>query len=84
MGQRLGCGKLRTLEVKTLWLQQCLQNQSIIARKIPGEHNVADLGTKFLDAAKQLKFHRMVGGELLLPDERPRSEGVPCVGVCVQ
>ena len=46
MGQRLGAGKLRSLEARALWLQQKLQKGLLELRKCSGSLSPADLGTK--------------------------------------
>ena len=60
---RKGIGKLRHLEVKTLWLQAKVNSKQIAVQCIAGEHNPADLGTKALagDRVRYLKDLLKVG-----------------------
>jgi len=81
IGKRLGVGKLRTLEVKTLWLQQYLHRDELFIKKVAGEQNVADLGTKHLPQERLDKLVKMAGGVTLAPGERPPAVGQPCVNV---
>eukprot|EP00971_Amphidinium_carterae_P167417 3317171-Amphidinium_carterae.1 len=46
---RRGCGKVRHLEVPTLWLQDAMQRGRMAIKKIDGSKNPADLMTKHLD-----------------------------------
>ena len=43
-----GCGKLKRLEVRWLWIQEKVAEQAIVFKKQRGETNGADLGTKYL------------------------------------
>ena len=43
---RIGLGKLRHIEVQDLWLQHATRSGKIVVRKVKGELNDADLGTK--------------------------------------
>jgi len=81
IGKRLGVGKLRTLEVKTLWLQQYLHRDELFIKKVAGEQNVADLGTKHLPQERLEKLAKMAGGVTLAPGERPPAEGQQCVNI---
>ena len=49
---RLGLGKIRHLDTHYLWLQERVRNKDIDIRKVKGDINPADLGTKHLDSAK--------------------------------
>eukprot|EP00971_Amphidinium_carterae_P280199 5562503-Amphidinium_carterae.1 len=46
VGQRIGAGKLRALEVKTLWCQSVLRKSLLTLSKCSGDENPADLATK--------------------------------------
>eukprot|EP00971_Amphidinium_carterae_P332409 6466558-Amphidinium_carterae.1 len=46
IGLRLGTGRLRSLQVKTLWCQSVFRAQAIVLSKCKGTQNVADLATK--------------------------------------
>ena len=48
MMNRRGVGKLRHLEVKTLWIQSKVNSKLITMQSVPGESSPADLGTKAL------------------------------------
>ena len=54
---RQGCGRLKHLEVKWLWVQEEVSERALRLRKHPTETNIADLATKYLSR------HRM---EMLL------------------
>ena len=49
---RSGVGKIRHLEVKTLWAQQLVEDGQLDVKAVAGEHNVADIGTKILPASR--------------------------------
>ena len=51
VGLRLGSGKLRSLEVKTLWVQHEVKAKRLQLYKTAGDRNIADLGTKAYAAA---------------------------------
>jgi hypothetical protein len=53
---RIGVGQLRHLEVKTLWVQQLVQEKKLTVKKIPGVTNTADIGTKILDVTSIKKY----------------------------
>ncbi len=42
-----GLGKMRHLEVKLLWLQECVQKGRLLVGKVSGRSNVADALTKY-------------------------------------
>ena len=48
IASRQGCGKLKHLEVRWLWVQEKVQDKSIVLKKQRGETNGADLATKYL------------------------------------
>ena len=43
-----GLGKMRHLDVKLLWLQECVQKGRLRVAKVKGTENVADILTKYL------------------------------------
>lgn len=49
---RQGVGKIRHLDVRTLWLQQRVKDKEIITQRIATDENVSDLGTKHLTRAR--------------------------------
>ena len=48
---RSGHGKMKHLDVETLWLQEVVKNKEVELNKIAGEENMADLLTKHLSRA---------------------------------
>ena len=48
---RSGLGKMKHLDVETLWLQEVVKNKEVELNKIAGEENMADLLTKHLSRA---------------------------------
>eukprot|EP00972_Heterocapsa_arctica_P088234 13010343-Heterocapsa_arctica.AAC.1 len=48
MAKREGVGKVKCLEVKTLWLQQEVKRRRLELRTVPTDDNLADLGTRVL------------------------------------
>ena len=57
IASRQGCGRLKHLEVKWLWVQEKVSEKALRLRKYPTETNITDLATKYLSK------HRM---EMLL------------------
>ena len=57
IASRQGCGRLKHLAVKWLWVQEKVSEKALRLRKHPTETNIADLATKYLSK------HRM---EMLL------------------
>ena len=49
IGARIGVGKMRHLETRTLWLQKHITEKEIILQRKKGPENPSDLGTKYLD-----------------------------------
>ena len=50
IAHRRGAGRARHIEVGTLWLQRLVVEKIITLSREPGKDNVADLGTKHVDA----------------------------------
>ena len=50
IAHRRGAGRVRHIEVGTLWLQRLVVEKIITFSREPGKDNVADLGTKHVDA----------------------------------
>ncbi len=46
MASRKGVGRVRHLEARALWLQGVIDSECIGMKKIPGEKNLGDVGTK--------------------------------------
>ena len=61
IGSRRGVGKVRHLDVNTLWLQQKVSSRSIKLFKVDTKANPADLGTKHLEQASIVKFLSELG-----------------------
>ena len=61
IGSRRGVGKVRHLDVNTLWLQQKISSKQIKLYKVGTLDNPADLGTKHLDQATIVKFLGKLG-----------------------
>ena len=61
IGSRRGVGKVRHLDVNTLWLQQKISSKQIKLLKVGTKDNPADLGTKHLDFATISKFLSVLG-----------------------
>ena len=62
---RIGLGKLRHIEVQDLWLQHATRSGKIAIKKVRGEHNDADLGTKPLTADAIRTIMRRMGCEFI-------------------
>ena len=58
---RAGVGKIRHLEVKTLWAQKLVEDGLLDVRAVAGEHNVADIGTKILPASRMRNLKEKLG-----------------------
>ena len=71
IAHRRGAGKIRHIEVCTLWLQRHITEKRISLHREPGETNPADLGTKYLDQKRlfqlldMLNFHKATGSSQL-------------------
>ena len=50
ISQRLGVGKLRSIEIRTLWIQEIFQKKELHIAKVPGSENFSDIGTEPLSA----------------------------------
>ena len=46
---RKGFGKVSNLDTSMLWVQEAALKKKLLYEKVRGEHNIADLFTKFLD-----------------------------------
>ena len=58
---RRGAGGARHIELRTLWLQAAVERKLIALRKVPGEANPADIGTKILTAAEVVGSLALIG-----------------------
>ena len=63
--QRQGCGRIRHLEVKSLWVQSAMMRKLFTLHAVPTKDNMADLGTKGLSAARfeELRKKLLVGSQ---------------------
>ena len=52
VAQRKGTGKMRHVRIGQLWIQEAAENEELAFRKVRGEENPADLGTKHLTRRK--------------------------------
>jgi hypothetical protein len=57
---RTGVGKIRHLEVKTLWVQDLVTAGRLVVRPVSGIENVADIGTKVLSAERILYLKKKI------------------------
>ena len=65
--QRIGVGRIRHLEVRSLWLQGKVKDKQIVVYKQDGETNIGDIGTKNL-AGPRFKWMREQIGRVMLGD----------------
>ena len=56
-----GLGKMRHLEVKLLWLQECVHRGRLCVGKVSGTTNVADMLTKYHGREKLMELSRPHG-----------------------
>ena len=49
---RRGLGKVRHIDINTLWLQDRVNKGDTIIKKVPGETNISDALTKYVDIGK--------------------------------
>ena len=61
MVKRRECGKLRHIRVGQLWVQEKEASGELGYRKVPGERNPADLGTKYLSERRMGELMLAVG-----------------------
>lgn len=62
--QRIGVGKVRHLEVKTLWAQDVIQRHQAVVQAVSGKENLADVGTKIHPRARLEELKNMGIGRL--------------------
>eukprot|EP00435_Cladocopium_sp_Y103_P027470 s353_g6.t1 len=77
--QRQGVGRVRHLEVKSLWVQQALHRKLFSLHAVPSQLNVADFGTKGLSSARfqELRVKLKIGDvEEFSGVEKGRSDEV--------
>ena len=76
VAQRVGLGKLRHLEAQSLWLQEAVRGNRIGLSKVHGPVNPADLMTKHVDHATQIRLLALMDVETRLG----RAETAPETG----
>ena len=62
---REGCGKVKHLETRQLWVQQHVQDKDVIVKKIPRDRNCSDCVTHHWDASGCMKHLRKVGLKIM-------------------
>ena len=70
MVNRKGCGKLRHVRVGQLWVQQLAEDEEVKFRKVLGDENPADLGTKYLTRLRMDKLIQLI----YLKDKEGKAE----------
>ena len=69
--KRDGAGKLRHVNVQSLWLQEKVVKEELAVEKVPGEENPADGLTKHVKAELAQKYAVSIG--LRLSDDRAKT-----------
>ena len=62
-----GMGKIRHLEIGSLWLQQAVNDRKLVITKIDGKKNPPDILTKFVDNATLLRMLKLAGLLIVVP-----------------
>lgn len=70
--QRQGAGRIRHLEIKSLWVQVALRQKKFTLHSVGTNDNVADVGTKALPVAKLEKFRSELN---IISEEEFRATG---------
>jgi hypothetical protein len=65
---RLGVGRIRHLEVKTLWVQAMVGDGRLKVRPVKGENNIANVGTKILSKPRIDYLKQLIGIRLAPSD----------------
>ena len=61
LATRIGVGRMRHIQVRWLWLQERIRDGDIAAKRVDGAKNVADLGTKHLEAGRRDELLDLMG-----------------------
>ena len=61
MASRKGVGRVRHLETRALWLQDVIDSERISIKKVPGEENLGDIGTKNLEYERHAYLTDAIG-----------------------
>ena len=85
---RAGCGRLRHIDLKLLWVQEATKKLGLRVYKVAGELNRANIGTKPLNGADIVRERRMSGllseqevGKQLLASVYAVTETAPTRGM---
>ena len=62
--KRKGAGKLRHININTLWVQEVQDREGVTYRKVLGTDNPADLMTKYLTRDKMDACMQTIGQEI--------------------
>ena len=81
IAQRLGVGRVRCLDVRTLWLQTKVRDKKLVVIKQAGESNLADIGTKSLAGPRFTLLRGMIGRVPLDLEARRATEEKASVGM---
>ena len=52
VASRKGSGKLRHVRVGDLWIEELVEEEEVMLRKIQGSQNIADAFTKYLSSGR--------------------------------
>ena len=63
IAQRIGCGKVKHLEVRQLWIQDHVSSKAVTVKKIPREVNPSDVLTHHWSAVDGYRHLSSVGLE---------------------
>ena len=69
IASRQGCGRLKHLKVKWLWVQEKVTEKALQLRKHPTETNIADLATQYLTRSR-MELLLAAGNLVLVSGER--------------
>jgi hypothetical protein len=73
IASRRGCGRIRHIDVATLWVQEKVANGEVSIKKVAGTENLADILTKHVDRnildrhLKSMGFERCIGRHSIMP-----------------
>ena len=61
IASRIGCGKLRHLHIRDLWIQEKVRSGELVLERALTEDNTSDLGTKHIDGRRIEKLVGLAG-----------------------
>jgi precorrin-3B methylase len=73
IASRRGCGRIRHIDVATLWVQEKVANGEVSIKKVAGTENLADILTKHVDRnildrhLRSMGFERCIGRHSIMP-----------------